>query len=141
MFLSVDFVPDEDHAYLYPIEFLNTLLPSGLPPHKLTLKIGAPIMLLRNMNGARGQANGTQLVIRGFGRHVLDAEIMTGPNVGERIFIPRILLIASDSGLPFDLRRLQYPVRPAFAMTINKSQGQTLAHIGIYLPSPIFAHG
>ena len=112
-----------------------------MPPHKLVLKVGAPVMLLRNMNGARGQANGTRLIVRGFGNFVIDAEIISGKNIGARVFIPRIPLIASDSGLPFQLRRYQFPLRPAFGMTINKSQGQTLDKIGIFLPKPMFGHG
>jgi ATP-dependent DNA helicase PIF1 len=43
--------------------------------------------------------------------------------------------------MPFTLRRLQFPVRPAFAMTINKSQGQTLKMVGLYLPKSVFCHG
>ena len=29
----------------------------------------------------------------------------------------------------------------AFSMTINKSQGQTLNKLGIYLSQPVFSHG
>jgi ATP-dependent DNA helicase PIF1 len=43
--------------------------------------------------------------------------------------------------MPFTLRHRQFPVRPAFAMTINKVQGQTLKMVGIFLPKPIFTHG
>lgn len=43
--------------------------------------------------------------------------------------------------MPFIVKRKQFPVRVAFAMTINKSQGQTLRRLGIYLPDPVFAHG
>jgi hypothetical protein len=32
-------------------------------------------------------------------------------------------------------------VRPAFAMTINKSQGQTMKSVGVYLPNSVFTHG
>lgn len=28
-----------------------------------------------------------------------------------------------------------------YAMTVNKSQGQTLKRVGIYLSSPVFSHG
>lgn len=129
----------------FPVEFLNSLNPSGLPPHRLTLKVDMPIMLLRNMNGSRGQANGTRLVCRGFTRRVIDAEIATGSgqHVGKRIFIPRITLSPSDDGtqMPFKLKRRQFPVRPAFAMTINKAQGQTMKAMGLYLPSFVFSHG
>ena len=141
VYLSADSVDDESQAALYPMEFLNSLLPSGIPPHRLALKVGAPIMLLRNMNGARGQANGTRLICRGFSQRVIDAEIVTGNNVGARVFIPRIPLVASESDTPFALKRRQFPVRPAFGMTVNKSQGQTLEQVGLYLPQPVFSHG
>lgn len=140
-YLSADRASGTDHDHTYPVEFLNTLAPNGLPPHKLELKLNAPAMLLRNMNGAKGQANGTRVIIRGFMRHVIDVEIATGNNIGARVFIPRITLIPSDSGLPFDLKRRQFPLRPAFAMTINKSQGQTMDRVGLYLPQPVFSHG
>lgn len=47
----------------------------------------------------------------------------------------------SDTGLPFELRRRQFPIRPSFAMTINKSQGQTMDMVGVYLPNDVFSHG
>src|SRR4051812_1544514 len=47
----------------------------------------------------------------------------------------------SNAGLPFTLRRMQFPVRLAFGMTINKSQGQSLNHVGLYLANPVFTHG
>src|ERR1051325_1793665 len=61
-------------------------------------------------------------------------------NNGLRTFIPRITLSPSDSSLPFTFKRRQFPVQPAFAMTINKSQGQTLNWVGLYLSAPVFAH-
>ncbi len=43
--------------------------------------------------------------------------------------------------LPFEMQRRQFPVRPAFIMSINKGQRQTLAKAGVYLPKPVFTHG
>ena len=142
--LSADSVEGEGpEAAAYPIEFLNTLNPSGLPPHKLRLRKGMPVMLLRNMNGSKGQANGTRLIVVNVSQFVLDCEIATGSHKGERVFIPRITLSPSEDGqqLPFKLLRRQFPVRPAFGMTINKAQGQTLQRVGLYLPISVFSHG
>jgi len=142
-FLSADSVEDKDlvHQNLYSMEFLNTLTPSGTPPHKLILKVGAPIMLLRNINPAEGLCNGTRLIVKQLQRSVIDAEIITGSHIGQRVFIPRIRMAPSDTDLPFQLIRRQFPIRLAFAMTINKAQGQTIPYMGLYLPNPIFAHG
>ena len=122
--LSADSV-EEHQGGAVPVEYLNTLLPSGLPPHRLTLKIGAPIMLLRNISNKRGLANGTGLIVRGIHSRVIDAEIATGnrEDIGQRVFIPRWYLIPSDGRLPFEFSRRQVPIRPTFAMTINKLQG------------------
>ena len=132
---------DNNDAGNYPIEFLNSLTPSGMPPHKMDLKVGAIVMLLRNLDAKKGLCNGTRLVIRSMMDHVLDAQILTGSRKGGRVFIPRIWLDSMDPTIPFDFRRRQFPIRLAFCMTINKAQGQTLDFVGIYLPEPVFAHG
>ena len=127
---------------LFPSEFLNSINISGFPLHRLSLKIGCPIMLLRNLDPAAGLCNGTRLVVSQLSRRVIEAVIMTGPHAGKRSFIPRIPLSSSDnSRLPFNLQRLQFPVRLAFAMSINKAQGQSIRHLGLYLIEEIFSHG
>ncbi len=142
-FLSADSVEDKDevHLGLYPIEFLNTLTPSGTPPHRLILKKGVPIILLRNLSPTEGLCNGTRLIVREFNKHVIDAEILTGSHLGKRVFIPRISITPSDTELPFKLIRRQFLICLAFAMSINKAQGQTIPYMGLYLPNPVFTHG
>eukprot|EP00267_Zea_mays_P022270 XP_008647048.1 ATP-dependent DNA helicase PIF1 [Zea mays] len=83
---SFDSAMDDPHNY-YPPEFLNTLTPNGLAPHVLKLKIGCPVILLRNIDPANGLCNGTRLVVRGFQRNSIDTEIgQTIPNVG--VYLP-----------------------------------------------------
>jgi len=122
-------------------EFLNSLKTSGIPNHKLKIKVGIPIILLRNLDQADGLCNGTRLIVTRLGAHVVEAEIITNPNIGHRTYIPRVNMSSSDSPWPFKLIRRQFPFMVSFAMTINKSQGQPLAHVGLYLPNPVFSHG
>ncbi len=106
---------------LYPVEFLDTLQFSGIANHELELKVGVPILLLRNLNQSIGLCNGTRLIVKRLGQRVIEAEIITGNNVGKRVFIPRIIMSPSRTDWPFVLRHRQFPVQVAFAITINKS--------------------
>lgn len=73
--------------------------------------------------------------------NAIDCEVLTGVSKGKRILIPRINLTYSGTILPFDFQRTQFPIIPAFAMTKNKSQGQTFHKVGILLKRPVFTHG
>ena len=143
-FLSQDSIIDKEDDRvdaLFPIEFLNSLKSSSLPPHCLRLTVGCPVILLRNLMPQEGLCNGTRLICTSLSRYVLGATIITGTHAGKQVFLSRIPICPSDLDMPFKFRRLQFPIRPAFAMTINKSQGQTLDTVGIYLKKPVFAHG
>jgi len=73
---------------------------------------------------------------------MLDVEILTESNTGKRTFLTIIKLKTNvSSWLPFVLSRKQFPVRLSFTITINKSQGQTIPNVEIYLPQNVFSHG
>ncbi|KAM5575513.1 hypothetical protein ABKV19_014465, partial [Rosa sericea] len=105
------------------------------------LPVGMPIMLLRNLNQVSGLCNGTRLIVTKLFDRLIEAKILTGSNTGKKFYIPRIVLIATENKWPFTFKRRQFPIRPCYAMTINKSQGQSLNQVGIYLPEPVFTHG
>lgn len=126
---------------IYTEEFMNSVKVSGFPNHELRLKHGARIMMLRNIDHPSGLCNGTRLLVTNPSDHVIGAKVITGDKVGKTVLIPRIFLSPTVGKLPFRMRRKQFPVALAFAMTINKSQGQTLEKVGLYLPRPVFTHG
>lgn len=132
---------NDDYDLLYPVEFLNSLQGNNFPQHLLVLKKGVPIMLLRNLNQSEGLCNDTRLIITSLGDMILEAKIITGIQTGKTVLIPRICLSLKNYKLPFVLERRQFPIKVCYAMTINKSQGQTLSDVGIYLKRPVFTHG
>uniref|UniRef100_A0A8R1I5S2 ATP-dependent DNA helicase n=3 Tax=Caenorhabditis japonica TaxID=281687 RepID=A0A8R1I5S2_CAEJA len=67
-------------------------------------------------------------------------DVFGGSNKGKDTFVPRITCY-EDKNLPFHLKRTQFPVKLAFAISINKAQGQSFGRVGLYLPEDVFAHG
>ncbi|CAN1189509.1 ATP-dependent DNA helicase PIF1 [Linum perenne] len=103
---------------------INDLLLAQIPtPAKIyfcadSLSPTKMVMLLRNINPSAGMCNGTRVLLTNLGQYIISGLIVNGTLEGR-----------------------QFPIRVCYAMTINKSQGQTLDHVGIYLPKPVFSHG
>lgn len=134
----MDTVVENDQAVNYPTEFLNTLEPPGMPLHMLMLKVGAPIIVLRNLNLPK-------LCIMTRDKHkklmpnIIEATILSGRNRGEDVLVPRIRMIPTE--MPFEFKRIHFPIHVAFGMTITMAQGQSLDVAGAVLGNPCLTHG
>ena len=144
-YTSQDSAPERDNNDPFEdvmVETLNAQQPTGLPPYRLNLKVGAIVMLIKNLNVSEGLCNGTRLRVTHCGPLVIRATILFGPRRNEEFLFSKIAFqFQSQLNHEQNMRRVQYPFRLAFAMTINKSQGQTFDRIGLLLNKPVFAHG
>lgn len=95
----------------YPIEFLNTLDVAGLPLAQLALKLGCPLMLLRNIDTTNGLCNRTRMILMAIKPRVLQCRVLGGKFAGRVVFIPRITIKPSNEDLPIPFTRHQFPVR------------------------------
>ena len=136
---SADTLENQMDVLRFNTELLNIQRPNGFPRHIITLKPGMPLMLLRNLNPKEGLCNGTKLIfISTINNRIL---VCKKAGTNEQVLIPRIKFLPDTGEYTYDWARLQFPVRVAFATTINKSQGQTLSQVGVWIPSPVFNHG
>ena len=138
---TYSFVNDNDNLR-HDTGSLECINPSGLPPHLLQLKIGACIILIRNLNIKEGHCNGTRYIILDLTRRCIRAKKLNSCGDGnDEIFIPRIPLRSNESDYPVPFIRMQFPVLVAYYLTISRAQGQTFKKAGMYLPRNVFAHG
>ncbi|XP_015970324.1 uncharacterized protein LOC107493786 [Arachis duranensis] len=79
----------ESQLDLYGPELLNSINCSSFPTHKLILKVGVPVMLLRNIDQSSGLCNGTRIQVRTLRNHVIECEVLTNNNVGYVALIPK----------------------------------------------------
>lgn len=108
-----------------------------MPDRRLLLKVGMPLVMVKDMVAHLGLARGARLILRKFMTHVMEVET----EMGNRTLLPRIRFSSTPGDLGVDFERLQFPVKAAFAMPIENSRGITLRKVGLYLPTPVYTHG
>ena len=141
IYKAIDELENPESLVHFPLEFLEKETPSGMPPHHLSLKIGIPVILLRNIDVSSGLCNGTRMIIKQLHENFIECLLLSGSHAGMIAFIPKMVTSSNSNEAPYKLLRFQLPIRKSFAMTINKSQGQTFERVGIYLPQCVFSHG
>ena len=97
-------------------------------------------MVLKNLDAAHGLCNGSRGILTRCRNRVLEVELITGSHAGKKVFIPRTSNMPTEDQVAFKFNRRQFPIRVCFAMTINKSQGQSVKHVGLNLTTSAFTH-
>ncbi|XP_023745250.1 ATP-dependent DNA helicase PIF1 [Lactuca sativa] len=122
-------IPGEEKEYLSS----DSLCQSEFVHNKVDCNLYSP--------DKNGLCNGTRLQVKSLDKRVIEAVIISGSNIGNKTFIPRMSLTPTKDKIPFKFQRRQFPLVVCFAMTINKSQGQSLSKVGLFLKEPVFTHG
>ena len=133
----LDRLPGRDNIYIsanegatpedndiYRPEYWYTFHKPSLLDYILKLKVETPIILIKNLQAPR-LYNRTRLRVTRYGQHIIEGEIIgKGKYAGEKVLLFKTRLQSKDNNIriPNPFIRYQYPIRPAFAMTINKSQ-------------------
>ncbi|XP_076044787.1 uncharacterized protein LOC143027390 [Oratosquilla oratoria] len=139
VYMSVDVGCESIEGMDVQASVFNSMDSPSIPPHKLRLKEGAIVMVMRNICPPK-ICNGTRVMVTNLRRNVIVGKILTGVYRNTQILLPRVTLEATDT--PAAFKRYQFPVKLCYAMTINKSQGQTFEKCGVLLDSSqCFAHG
>jgi len=137
---SADVVEKEDDDGLdVDVQLLNQSTSKGVPDHVLRLKVGSVCLIMRNLNIAGGLVNGTKVIVTAITNRLITVRL---PQNTQPIGIPRITFrFAIVEGSPLRVRRRQFPLMLAYAMTGHKSQGQTIDFVGVDLRTDVFTHG
>ena len=98
---------------------------------------------MQNLNQKRGHCNGTRYIVTQVSSRIIyETKLVCNANdPNATIMIPKILIHTKQDDFPFNLKRTQWPVRIAYVMSMNKSQGHTFTKCGLLLPNSFFTHG
>jgi hypothetical protein len=121
-------------------EQLNAVNESGAPKGVLRLKVGAVVMFMRNVSLTQGMANGQKGLIHAITLRMLTV-LLLRPGARTFVQVPRIDITVTPRNGRLTFIRRQFPITLAYAMTVHKSQGQTLSRFGIDLRQQCFSHG
>lgn len=124
------------------MEYLNTLKLPRLLPNLLEIKSASIVIPFRNINNMCGLFNGKRLIVDDIiNERILEATVANGVTIVSTVLITRITLQPTDRDFTFIWHPKQFSVRLSFAMTVNKSRGQSLRLVAAFLQDEGFEHG
>ena len=127
VFPNVDYIPnseqlgEDDPMLNYPVKYLNEINFGLLPLVKLELKIGCPVMVLKNLDAANGVCNDSRGILTRFDNRVLEVRLLTGEHAGKTVFILKVANQPGEEENAFRFTKRQFLIRVCFFITINKS--------------------
>jgi hypothetical protein len=127
-------------------DLLSMLHEPGVPPHQLSLKVGSIASIMRNLCIERGLVKNARVRITALLRNVVRVELLQTSNLSstsdENVYLlPRINFDFKPRRANWTVQRRQFPLRLAYACTLNSCQGLTLDRAVLDLTRPVFAHG
>ena len=108
-------------------------------PDKLQLKVGAQVILRRNMDIDTGWVNGTLAVATALHQNCVVIQKMSNPS--QQIPVPRFRQRIEINGASYSILRHQFPLQLAYAVTVHRIQGLTVQKAIVCLNSSFFASG
>ena len=121
-------------------DVLNGMNHKGVPPHLLKLKVNDICFITRNLCNFEALTNNTRVRILIITEFAIKVTTLGDDPI--QATLPRIRFkFRLSYGLSFEMMRIQFPLRRAYAMTFNKCQGQTLRKTLLDVREPVFAHG
>ncbi|CAN0439159.1 unnamed protein product, partial [Ectocarpus fasciculatus] len=118
-------------------DYLSLLQPPGIPAHTIRLKKGVVVMLCRNLSIDDKLTNGSKVLVMDINAYTLQVKTLDDGTIH---WLPRITFkFVTWQGVA--VKRVQFPVRLCFAVTVHRAQGQTLDRVCFDLSRHPFAHG
>lgn len=121
----------------------------GVPPAKLTLKVGCIASVMRNLSIEDGLVKNARVQVVSLRQHIVEVRLLRQGGIRPQtadadmptFLLPRISFEFEPRGTNWTLQRRQFPLRLAYATTFNSCQGLTLDRVVLDLTKPVFAHG
>jgi hypothetical protein len=118
----------------------------GIPPSKLSLKIGCIASIMRNLSIEKGLVKNARIQVIRLSDNIVEVQLLQQNSALTEsemptFYLPRITFEFQPPRTNWTVQRRQFPLRLAYATTFNSCQGLTLDRVVLDLTMPVFAHG